>query len=349
MKNWWIKFCRHYRRVSSMYRRSKFSVQQFFTIKPAIFNLMLKRETFKVAIIGLGRVGVTTAYAILLKGLATELVLFSRELDKAEGEKADLEHGAPFYPHTKITATDKYEDLSGTDLVIFTAGCAQKPGQTRLDLTKGNCDIVAKIIPKIVKHAPQTLILMVANPLDIMTLKAAQVADLPPGRVFGSGTLLDTARFRLHLSKAIKISAKSIHTYVLGEHGDSSFGAVSTASIGGKPLLSFPEMSPDHIKWAESETKKDAYKIISGKGATYYGIASALTHIVETIMRDSQKVVPLSTVLDGQYGLKNIALSLPCILGRNGVERVIDLPLSQDETAALHASAAALKSHLDEM
>jgi L-lactate dehydrogenase len=273
--------------------------------------VMLKRETFKVAIIGLGRVGVTTAYALLLKGLATELVLFSRELGKAEGEKADLEHGAPFYPHTTITATDKYEALAGTDLVIFTAGCAQKPGQTRLDLTKGNCEIVEKVIPKVVRHAPQTLILMVANPLDIMTLHASQVAKLPEGRVFGSGTLLDTARFRLHLSKSIKISAKSIHTYILGEHGDSSFAAVSSSSIGGKPLLSFPEMSPDSIAWALQETRKDAYKIISGKGATYYGIASAITHIVETIMRDSQKVVPLSTVLTGQYGLKDIACLCP--------------------------------------
>ena len=310
---------------------------------------MLKRETFKVAIVGLGKVGVTTAYALLLRGLATELVLFSRELAKAEGEKADLEHGAPFYPHTTITATDKFEDLVGTDLVIFTAGAGQKPGQTRLDLTKGNCAIVEKIIPKIVREAPQTLILMVANPLDIMTLRATELAKLAPGRVFGSGTLLDTARFRLHLSKAIKISAKSIHAYILGEHGDSSFASVSSASIGGKPLLSFPEMSPDHIKWAVEETRKDAYKIISGKGATHYGIASALTHIVETIMRDGQKVVPLSSVLTGQYGLNNIALSLPCILGRNGIERVIDLPLSQGETAALAASASALRSHLDEM
>ncbi len=159
---------------------------------------MLKTETFKVAIVGLGRVGVTTAYALLLKGLCTELVLFSRELAKAEGEKADLMHGAPFYPHVTITATDKFEDLSGTDLVIFTAGYAQKPGQTRLDLTKGNCDIVKALIPKIVKHAPHTLILMVANPLDIMTYQATQFANLPAGRVIGSGTLLDTARFRPH-------------------------------------------------------------------------------------------------------------------------------------------------------
>ncbi len=306
---------------------------------------MLKQETFKVAVIGLGRVGITTAYAILLKGLATELVLFSREIDKAEGEKADLEHGMPFYPKCQITASSSFEDLSGTDLVIFTAGCAQKPGETRLDLTKNNCAIVDSLIPNIVKHAPHTLILMVANPVDIMTLRAAEKANLPAGRVFGSGTLLDTARFRLHLAKGIGISAKSIHTYILGEHGDSSFAATSTATIGGKPLLSFPEMSPEHLSWAEDQTRKDAYKIISGKGATYYGIASAITHIVETIMRDSKKIIPLSTPLTGQYDLTGVSLSLPCILGRSGVERVIDLPLSPKELASLQNSAKMIRQN----
>lgn len=310
---------------------------------------MLKHESFKIAIIGLGRVGITTAYALLLKGLASELVLFSRDLAKAEGEKSDLEHGQPFYPHATLTATSRYEDLANTDLVIFTAGAAQKPGQTRLDLTKANCAIVDAIIPKIVKHAPHTLILMVANPLDIMTLRATLLAKLPVGRVFGSGTLLDTARFRLHLSKTIKVNPTSIHTYILGEHGDSSFAQISMATIGGKPLLSFPEMSPDHLKWAEDETRKDAYKIIAGKGATYYGIATAITHIVECIVKDSNKIMPLSTVLTGQYGLENIALSLPCVVGKNGVELVVDLPLSMEEQASLQASASTLKSHLDEM
>lgn len=310
---------------------------------------MLTRESFKVAIIGLGRVGVTTAFTLLIKGLATELVLFSREISKAEGEKSDLEHGAPFYPHCTITATDKYEDLVGTDLVIFTAGSAQKPGQTRLDLTRGNCEILKSTIPKIVKHAPRCLILMVANPLDIMTLVATRLAKLAPGRVFGSGTLLDTARLRQHLSKSININPTSIHAYILGEHGDSSFSPVSMATIGGKPLLSFGEMSHDNFKWAVEETRKDAYKIISNKGATYYGIASALSHIVESIAKDSKKIMPLSTVLTGQYGLENIALSLPCIIGRNGVEKVIDLPLSLEEQASLNASASTLKSHLDEI
>lgn len=307
---------------------------------------MLKQEKFKIAVIGLGRVGITTAYTILLKGLASELVLFSRELDKAQGEKADLEHGMPFYPKCNIVATSNYEDLSETDLVIFTAGCAQKPGETRLDLTKNNCNIVESIIPKLVKHAPHTLILMVANPLDIMTLRAAEISHLPEGRVFGSGTLLDTARFRTHLSKALKVSPKSIHAYILGEHGDSSFASVSTATIGGKPLLSFPEMSLEHIRWAEEETRKDAYQIIKGKGATYYGIASAVSHIVASIKNDVKSVMPLSSPINGQYGITGVALSLPCILGRNGVEQIVDLPLSMMEQESLTRSAQTIKSYL---
>lgn len=314
-----------------------------------MLEVMLKRESFKIAIFGLGRVGVTTAYALLLKGIATDLVLFSREIEKAEGEKADLEHGLPFYPYTRLIATNRYEDLADTDLIIFTAGCSQKPGQTRLDLTKGNCDIVEATIPQIVKHAPHTLILMVSNPLDIMTLHATELAGLPAGRVFGSGTVLDTARFRLHLSKAMNLNPRSIHAYIMGEHGDSSFTSTSTATIGGKPLLSFPEMSDEHIKWALNETRKDAYKIIAGKGATYYGIATAVTSIATAIARDEKTIMPVSSVLEGQYGIEHLALSLPSIVGRNGVEKVIDPPLLPTEQDALYTSVKALRAHLDEM
>ena len=310
---------------------------------------MLKHETFKVAIFGLGRVGVTCAYALLLKGLVSDLVLYSRELEKAQGEKADFEHGMPFLPHANVIATNRFEDLAGTDLVIFTAGCSQQPGQTRLDLAKTNCAIVEDAVPKIVKHAPHTLILMVANPLDIMTYRAAAVALLPPGRVFGSGTVLDTARFRTHLGKAVNINPSSIHAYVLGEHGDSSFSPISTAMIGGKPLLSFESMSKEHVDWALRQTREDAYTVISEKGATYYGIASVVTRIVQAIVRDEQKILPLSAPLTGQYGLEHVALSLPAVVGRNGIQEVIDLPLAPDELEALHRSASILKSHLDEL
>ncbi len=310
---------------------------------------MLKHETFKVAVVGLGRVGVTCAYALLLKGLVSDLVLYSREIKKAEGEKADFEHGMPFLPHASVTATDRFEDLEGTDLVIFTAGCAQKPGQTRLDLTKTNCAIVDAVIPKIVKHAPHTLILMVANPLDIMTYRAAVVAKLPTGRVFGSGTLLDTARFRTHLGKAVDVNPTSIHAYVLGEHGDSSFAPISTATIGGKPLLSFDSMTKEHVDWALEQARKDAYNVIAEKGATYYGIASVVARIVQAVSRDEQKIMPLSSPLSGQYGLENVALSLPSVVGRNGIHEIINLPLALDELESLRTSAEVIHSHLDEV
>lgn len=307
---------------------------------------MLKSENFKVAVVGLGRVGTTAAYTILLRGLASELVLFSRELAKAEGEKADLEHGSPFYSGTKIIASNRFEDLDATDLVIFTAGSAQKPGQSRLDLARENCTIVDTMIPKIVKHASRALILMVSNPLDVMTYRASVVAGLPHGRVFGSGTLLDTARLRLHLSKLVQVNPTSIHAYVLGEHGDSSFAPTSTATIGGKPLISFEEASHEHLAWAHQETSRDAYKIISSKGATYYGIAAALSHLVDIVKNDKKSIVPLSVPLTGQYGLKDVALSLPCILGRSGVEKVIDLPLTFEEKTQLENSAAIIREHL---
>lgn len=308
---------------------------------------MLTRETFKVAVVGLGKVGVTSAYAMLLKGVADELVLYSREMEKAEGEKRDLEHGLPFYNSCRLTATNKFEDLEGTDLVVFTAGAPQKPGQTRLDLGKENCAIVDSVIPKIVKHAPNTLILMVSNPLDVMTYRASLVAGLPKGRVFGSGTTLDTARFRLHLSKLLEVNPRSIHAYILGEHGDSSFPSVSTATVGGKPLIGFKQVSPEQVDWAAQETRRDAYKIIEGKGATYYGIGTAIAHIVETIARDSKRILPLSTPLTGEFGLENVSLSLPCILGRRGVIDVISPPLDETEKSLLIQSAAVIRDSIN--
>lgn len=307
---------------------------------------MLKQETFKVAIVGLGRVGVTIAFSLLTRGLANEILLFSRDLKKAEGEKADLEHGGLFCPGTNILASTNFEDLADTDLVIFTAGASQKPGETRLNLAKNNLSILESLIPRIVKHAPSTLILMVSNPLDVMTYQASLISKLPKGRVFGSGTLLDTSRYRLHLSKLININPTSIHAYILGEHGDSSFAPTSIASVGGKSLINFPEINAEQLAWAHEEARRDAYKIIEGKGATYYGIASAVSHIVNTIARDKKKIVPLSVPLTGQYDLSQVALALPCVLGRNGVEKILTPTLDSDELEKLNKSAQIIRSHL---
>ena len=307
---------------------------------------MLKRESFKVAIVGLGKVGMTAAYALLLSGHITDLVLYSREKEKAEGERLDLEHGSPFYNGCTISATNDFKDFDGVDLTIVTAGCAQKPGDTRLDLARVNCGIMTEIIPQIAKHAPNGLIMLVSNPVDILTYQAVKLAKLPHGRVFGSGTLLDTARFRVHLSETLSVNPTSIHTYILGEHGDTSFPAISSASIGGLPLSLYPGFSKTAAEEAYQKARNAAYTIIGGKGATYYGIATAITHIVKTIVRDEKKVIPLSTPLTNYYGVSDVSLSVPCIVGRNGIEEIIKIPLNEEEQTKLHLSADSLKKYL---
>lgn len=311
-----------------------------------MLNLMLKRETFKVAIIGLGKVGMTAAYALALGGLATEIVLVSRDQAKADGERLDLEHGSPFYPNVQISATCNYADLVGCDLAIITAGVAQQKGQTRLDLAHTNCKIIADIIPKIVTAAPDTLILLVSNPVDILTFQTAKLSGLPEGRVFGSGTLLDTARFRFHLSEYLDVNPTSIHTYIMGEHGDHSFPVISSASLGGLPLTLYPGFSASATEEAYEKTKTAAATIIATKNATYYGIATAITHIVKAVFRNEQKVIPLSVPLTNYYGVSDVALSVPCILGRSGVSQIIKCPLNEKEQRELHLAADALKKYL---
>jgi L-lactate dehydrogenase len=203
-----------------------------------------------------------------------------------------------------------------------------------------------QIIPEIAKHAPQGLIMMVTNPVDVLTYQAVKLAKLPHGRVFGSGTLLDTARFRFHLSETINVNPTSIHTYILGEHGDTSFPVISSANIGGLPLSLYPGFSKQAAEEAYQKARNAAYTIIEGKGATYYGIATAITHIVKTIIRDEHKVIPLSIPITNYHGISDVSLSVPCIVGRNGIEEIIKVPLNEEEQAHLLASATALKKYL---
>jgi L-lactate dehydrogenase len=304
---------------------------------------MALRSTFKISIIGCGHVGATAAYALIMTGVPTDLVLFARDKSKAIGEKLDLEHALPFLPKVDIVATNDYEDISGSDLVVVTAGAAQEPGETRLDLAAKNIKVMDDIIPKVVKNAPQAVILIVTNPVDVLTFHAAQLAKLPYGRVFGSGTLLDTARFRFHLSEFLDVNPRSIHTYVLGEHGDSSFPALHSASIGGQPLITYPSFSEDKAREAYAMTRDAAYQVIAGKGATYYAIGTVITHLAQAIQRDSRSVLPVSVPLDDYYGVSDVALSVPCIVGRRGVEQVLKIELSADEHASLMNSANALR------
>ncbi|PIR63399.1 MAG: L-lactate dehydrogenase [Candidatus Pacebacteria bacterium CG_4_9_14_3_um_filter_40_12] len=300
----------------------------------------------KISIIGCGNVGMTAAYSILHKGDVDELVLFGRNKQALIGEELDLEHGLSFLSTAKITAADTFDALEGSDVIVYTAGAAQKPGETRLDLTKKNVAILEGMIPEIVKHAPDAVILIVANPVDILTYKAYVAAGLPKGRIFGSGTTLDTARFRFHLSQFMNVHPRSIHAYVLGEHGDHSFPALSNANIGGQNLNEFPNFTEEKALRSYQKARTAAYKIIESKGATYYAIGADISSIVSTILKDKRSVLAVSIPLHNYYGLNGVALSVPCIVGRNGVEQVLKANLSSHEQKLLQRAAAALKEYL---
>ncbi|MEX0895925.1 MAG: L-lactate dehydrogenase [Patescibacteria group bacterium] len=306
----------------------------------------MKHDTNKVAIIGCGRVGMSSAFSILHDGVVNELVLVARCKDEIIGEELDLEHGMSFLSHAQVTATENYTDIADSDVVIITAGTAQKPGDTRLDLAEKNVAIIAEIIPSILTFAPEAVIVIVSNPVDVLTYKAYQMAGLPKGRIFGSGTTLDTARYRYHLAEFLKVNPRSIHAYILGEHGDSSFAAISNATLGGQPLLSLPNFSEAKAQKAYEQARDAAYKIIASKGATYYGIAVVTAHIVKQILTNSRSILPVSIPLHGYYGHSGVALSVPCVIGRNGVESSLEIRLDWQEKQKLAKSVKAIKEYL---
>lgn len=305
-----------------------------------------KHDNNKVSIVGCGRVGMTTAYSILLQGIANEIVLFNRTLERVKGEELDLEHGMAYLDSATIKATNDYTDLADSDVIIYTVGCAQKPGETRLDLVDKNVAILQKCLPQIIRHAPDAILLLIANPVDILTYKAYLMANWPKGRIFGSGTSLDTSRFRFHLSEFLHVSPHSIHAYILGEHGDSSFPALSSAFVGGQPLTSFANFSAEKAMAAYQKTRDAAYRIIKSKGSTYYGIASVTTRLVESILRDEKAIFPVSIPLHHYYEQSGIALSVPCVIGRDGVEEIIEIKLNWEEKQSLEKSAKILKDYL---
>ncbi len=302
--------------------------------------------SFKVAVIGCGHVGVTAAYAMLLNGSPTELVLYARDRKKAEGEALDLEHGQAFLGSTNVIPTDNFDDVAGSQFIVVTAGVAQKPGQTRLDLVKENLEILEKTIPPLVAVAPDATILIVANPVDILTHHAVKIGGRKPGQIFGSGTLLDTARFRFHLGEVLGVHPRSVHAYILGEHGDSSFPTIAGATIGGQPLLSFPGCSKETVIEAYNQNKNAAYKIIEAKGATYYAIGVVIMKVMEAVFQDSRSVLPVSIPLNNYHGISDVCLSVPCIVGRQGVSHILDIQLSEEELHSLQKSAETVKQFI---
>ena len=307
----------------------------------------------KVAIIGAGFVGSSSAFALMQKGLFNELVLIDANKARAEGEAMDISHGLAYSNSMRIYAGE-YEDISDAKIIIITAGAAQKVGETRLDLIKKNSKIMTSIINEIVRVKAEGLLLIVANPVDVLTQVALKVSGFGKERVFGSGTVLDTARLKYLLSEKLRIDTRNVHAVIMGEHGDSEFVAWSFANISGMPIKKFlclrgykdMEQLKEEI---QVEVRDSAYKMIERKGATYYGIALSVTRICECIVKNQHSMLPISTLLEGEYGVSNVALSVPAILGSDGVEAVLELPLSSNEILELHHSADTLEAIFNEL
>lgn len=306
----------------------------------------MRSDIKKVAIVGLGKVGITAAYALLLRHTADELVLVSRSLDKVEGEKLDLEHGLPFLEPTRITATTDFSQLQDADVVVIAAGAAQKPGQTRLDLADENKKIIFELANSIRPYVKNSVVVVVSNPVDVLTYKMAQALDLPQGRVIGTGTMLDTARFRFHLSESLHVHPRSIHAYVLGEHGESSFPALASATVGGQVLEGFPHYSAAQAHKAFVQTRDAAAKIIQAKGATYYAIGVVITQVVSTILKDQKSVLPISVPIHDYYGESDVSISVPCIVGRSGAEQILKIELSSEEQELFKKSCGIIRKLL---
>ena len=302
----------------------------------------------KVAIVGCGFVGAASAFAIMQSGLFSEMVLIDRDENKAQGEALDISHGLPFAKPMQIYA-GTYEDLSDAAIIIVTAGAGQKPGETRLDLVKKNIAIFSSIIPEIAKHNKDAILLIVANPVDILTYVAAKLSVYPENRVFGSGTVLDSARLKYILGEHLGVDSRSVHAFIIGEHGDSEIAAWSSANVSGIPLNSFCEMRGhfNHQKAMEEiaeGVKNSAYEIIEKKNATYYGIAMSVKRICEAIIRDEKSIFPVSSIQHGNYGIYGIALSMPAIVGKDGVEALVPIKLNEKEQQDLLKSAETLKA-----
>lgn len=308
----------------------------------------MKNNPKKAAVIGCGFVGAATAFTLMQSKLFSELVLLDANHDKAVGEAEDIGHGIPFAGEMDIYAGD-YDDIADCSIIIVTAGANQKPNETRLDLVQKNVAIYKSIIPEIAKRNYEGILLIVSNPVDILTYVAQKLSGLPERRVIGSGTVLDTARLKYALSQHLNVDSRNIHSFIIGEHGDSEIAAWSSTNISGVPLDDFLEMRghmhPDMDKQEIAEkVKNSAYDIIAKKHATYYGIAMSVRRICECIVRDEKSILPISTVMHGDFGIEDVCLSMPTILGAEGVETHIPIELSEKEHTSLKKSADTLKN-----
>lgn len=301
----------------------------------------------RVSVVGAGNVGATFAHTLLLSGLASEIVLIDANRRKAEGEAMDLNHAMPLTQPARVWVGD-YQDCAGSNVTVITAGAAQKPGENRLDLAARNVDIFRQIVPNIVQNNPNGIILVATNPVDVLSYASWKMSGLDKGRVFGSGTILDTARFRFLLSQYFGVDPRSVHAYIIGEHGDSEVPVWSAANIAGMRFPVFCEQmglgcDQGALNSIFEQTRDAAYHIIERKGATYYAVAVGILRIVEAILRDQSTVLSVSSLVENYYGINDVFLSLPTVIDRGGVERRLRLKLNEEEVDGLRKSAQVLQ------
>ena len=310
---------------------------------------MSEQRNAQVAIVGVGSVGTAIAYACLIRGSAGALALYDTNAKKVRAEVLDLNHGSQFVPHCTVSGSDQLDITAGSAIVVVTAGAKQHPGQSRLDLAAANVAMAQQLTPQLLAHSPQAVIIFVTNPVDVVTYAAAQAVDAPPGRIFGSGTVLDSSRFRFLIAQRADMAVGNVHGFIVGEHGDSEISLWSSVSIGGVPAqhfradgaLVFDESTREAVS---AEVVNAAYEIIEGKGATNLAIGLSTARIIEAVLGDQHRVLPISTVQHGTYEIADVALSLPTVVSAAGAGQVLEVPLSVPELLGLQASAATLRA-----
>ena len=312
---------------------------------------MIQKDKRKISIVGAGFVGATAAYSLMISGVATEMCIYDINMDKALGEVMDLVHGMSFVKPINVYAGG-IEETKNTDIIVITAGAEQKEGETRLDLIDKNYKIFKGFVPELVKYSPDAILLVVSNPADILAYITYKLSGVPKERVLGSGTVLDTSRLRYIIGKYFEINNSNVHSYVIGEHGDSSVVTWSGSTVAGQSIDTFAKQIDlewdDEIKSViEKDVKNAAYEIINRKKATYFAIGLSVTRIVEAIFRDENTILTVSSLFTGQYGIDGMYLAIPTIINASGGSKVLDIPLSESEILKLKQSADILKQHFN--
>ena len=309
----------------------------------------MSERTSKIAVIGAGSVGATIAYACLIRGVAKQIALFDVNRAKVDAEVLDLNHGLQFVPMATLEGSDDPGVCADADVVVVTAGAKQKKGQTRMDLAAANAEICRKMIPQLLRLCPQAIFLLVTNPVDVITYLTLKISGLPPRRVLGSGTVLDSSRFRFLIARRLKVAVQNVHAYVAGEHGDSEVPLWSSASVANVPLHEWAVQGHGKLSVRDrteifQNVKTAAYQVIEGKGATNYAIGLATAKILEALLNDENRVLPVSSLLnDYRGGISDVCLSVPSIVNRSGVEVPLPVPMNEAEEAGLRNSAERIK------